>query len=206
MIRPPGWNGVAFSERSDGDARNDRDVRSAVAELLGVDSEWAEVVQVHGGTVIEATEPGVGGDADALWTKRPRLPLAVFTADCFGIVLMSDNAVGVAHAGWRGAVAGVVGELREEMSAKGHGPTRAAVGPGIGSCCFEVGPEVAEKFTDVTTTSWGTRSVDLRAVISQELAGLDLWTADACTFHEPWWFSHRSDGTTQRLATIGWIP
>ena len=205
MIRPPGWNGVAFSERSDGDVRNDPDARVAAAERLGVDREWAEVTQVHADKVVRVAEPGPGGDADALWTTEPGLPLAVFTADCFGAVLMGDRAIGVAHAGWRGAAAGVVAKLRAEMAASGQGPTRAALGPGIGPCCFEVGPEVAEQFADVSTTSWGTISVDLRASISRQLADLEMWTADACTFHEPWWFSHRSDGTTERLASIGWI-
>lgn len=206
MIRPPGWSGVAFSERSDGDIRNDEGARIAAAARVGVDERWAEVVQVHGDSVVEVTEPGVAGEADAMWTKHPGLPLAVFTADCFSVVLMGEKAVGVGHAGWRGVAGGVVAQLREEMSMAGHRPTHAAVGPGIGPCCFEVGSEVAEQFTDVSTTTWGTRSVDLRAAISKQLAGLDVWAADACTFHEPWWFSHRSDGTTERLASIGWVP
>jgi YfiH family protein len=205
MIRPPGWSGVAFSERSDGDVRNDPSARVAAAERLGVDNEWAEITQVHADNVVRVAEPGPGGEADALWTTERGLPVAVFTADCFGVVLLGDHAVGVAHAGWRGAAAGVVGKLRAEMTDSGHGPTRAALGPGIGPCCFEVGPEVAEQFADVSTTSWGTRSVDIRASISKQLADLEMWTTDACTFHEPWWFSHRSNGTTQRLASIGWL-
>jgi hypothetical protein len=206
MIRPPGWSGVAFSERSDGDLRNDQVARFAAAERLGVDQAWAEITQVHADTVVRVAEPGVGGEADALWTTEPGLALAVFTADCFGVVLKSDHAVGVAHAGWRGAAAGVVGKLRAEMIDAAESPTHAALGPGIGPCCFEVGAEVAEQYADVSATTWGAASVDLRAAISRQLAGLEIWTADACTFHEPWWFSHRRDGSTQRLATMGWIP
>ncbi|HEX6299105.1 MAG TPA: polyphenol oxidase family protein [Acidimicrobiia bacterium] len=206
MISPPGWSGVAFSERSDGDLRNDASARSAAAGRIGLDQDWAEVTQVHGDTVIEATEPGVGGEADALWTTQRGLPLAVFTADCFGVVLVADGAVGVAHAGWRGLVAGVVPKLRAAMDEAGNAPVRAAVGPGIGPCCFEVGSEVAELFTAEATTTWETDSVDLRAELSEQLAGLDVWTANACTFHDPGWFSHRFDGTTKRLATIGWVP
>jgi polyphenol oxidase len=206
MIRPPGWSGVAFSERSDGDVRSDPEIRRAVAEVLGVGDDWAELTQVHGNAVIEVAGPGVGGEADAIWTTKRDLPLAVFTADCFGVVLLSDEAVGLAHAGWRGVASGVVGKLLETMSGEGHAPTRAALGAGIGACCFEVGPEVADQFTDVSSTTWGTSSVDLRAAISSQLAGLEIWAAEACTFHEPRWFSHRADATTQRLATIGWIP
>lgn len=206
MISPPGWSGVAFSERSDGDLRHDPSARSAVARVVGIDEDWAEVTQVHGDTVIEATGPGVGGEADALWTRQRGLPLAVFTADCFGVVLVADGAVGVAHTGWRGMVAGVAGKLRAEMDGAGYAPFRSAVGPGIGPCCFEVGSEVAELFAAHATTTWGTDSVDLRAQVSRQLAGLEMWTANECTFHDPGWFSHRFDGTMKRLATIGWVP
>jgi hypothetical protein len=206
MISPPGWSGVAFSERSDGDLRHDPNARSSLAASIGIDEAWAEVTQVHADTVIEATESGAVGEADALWTRQRGLPLAVFTADCLGVVLVSEGAVGVAHAGWRGMAAGVVGKLRAAMSAAGHVPIRAAVGPGIGPCCFEVGPEVAEMFAAVATTSWGTDSVDLRAEASRQLPGLEVWTANGCTFHDPGWFSHRLEGTTKRLGTIGWVP
>lgn len=206
MIRPPGWSGVAFSERSDGDIRNDPGSRSGVSRRLGIDDEWAEVTQVHGATVIRVTAPGPAGEADALWTTERGLPLAVFTADCFGVVLSCDHAVGVAHAGWRGAAANVVEKLRATMSEAGHAPQRAALGPGIGPCCFEVGPEVADLFDEVATTNWGTTSVDLRAALSAQLPGLEMWIADDCTFHDEGWFSHRSDGTSRRLASIGWLP
>lgn len=196
---------MAFSERSEGDLRHDMSARSAVARAVGIDEEWAEVTQVHGDTVIEATGPGVGGEADALWTRKRGLPLAVFTADCFGVVLVADGGVGVAHAGWRGVVAGVAGKLRAEMEGAGYAPVGAAMGPGIGPCCFEVGSEVAELFADHATTTWGTDSVDLRAEVSRQLAGLEVWTANRCTFHDPGWLSHRFDGTTKRMATIGWV-
>jgi hypothetical protein len=149
----------------------------------------------------------MGGEGDALWSTVSRLPLAVFTADCFGVVLQAPDAVGVAHAGWRGASAGLLTKLRAEMTRSGHAPIRAAVGPGIRACCFEVGDEVATEFDGFTAaTSWGTVSVDLAAYIVSELPGLRVWTADSCTRHQPGWFSHRRDQTTERLATIAWLP
>lgn len=207
MIQPPGWDGVAFSQGSDGDLRNDRDARSQAARALGVSPDWAEVRQVHGGDVVEVNSPGDAGEADALWTSERGLPLAVFTADCFGVVLSASDALGVAHAGWRGARAGLVTRLRQEMTANGHQPSRAAIGPGIGPCCFEVGPEVAAEFPGgVASTTWGTTSVDLPGVIEAQLVGVETWSLPSCTRHEPGWFSHRGDGTNQRLATIGWLP
>jgi copper oxidase (laccase) domain-containing protein len=113
----------------------------------------------------------------------------------------------VAHAGWRGAGAGLLTRLRTEMAQAGHTPTHAAVGPGIGPCCFEVGEEVATKFYDFrAVTSWGTNSVDLVASLTAELSGLEIWGANSCTLHQPGWFSYRRDQTSERLATVGWLP
>ncbi|HEU4320809.1 MAG TPA: polyphenol oxidase family protein [Acidimicrobiia bacterium] len=206
MIQPPGTDGVAFSDRSDGDMRDDPASRERLSNGLRIPSEWATVSQVHRSDVIEVAEPGNAGAADALWTRVSGLPLAVFTADCLGVVLIADAGVGVAHAGWRGVDAGVVARLREEMGSAGSHPVRAYVGPGIGPCCFEVGPEVAERFPGaISRTTWGTQSVDLAAALGDQLAGVTLYTMAACTMHEDAWYSHRQDGTPARLATLGWI-
>jgi hypothetical protein len=207
MNRPPGVHGVAFTDRGEGDQRNDMTARSALSSWLGISRRWATVRQVHGTTTLRAAEPGQLGDADALWTDVSGLPLAVFTADCFGVVLQSASAVGVAHAGWRGTAGGVVAALREEMTAQGHAPLRAAVGPGIGPCCFEVGPEVGERFPlDLAETTWGTTSVDLVSSLRRQLEGIDVWVSGGCTSHDPGLYSHRRDRTLLRHASIGWIP
>ena len=204
MIRPP-WDGVAFSDAADGDIRNDLTARARLAVRLAIEPEWASVRQVHGSVVLKADAPGDVGEADAIWTDRRDLPVAVFTADCLGVALLSSGAVGVAHAGWRGAAAGVVAHLREQMSGEGHHPDRAAVGPGIGPCCFEVGPEVADRFDTVSKTSWGTTSVDLAGSVAADLAGIEVWDSRACTHHGENWFSHRRDATKDRLATVAWL-
>ena len=207
MILVPGGDGVAFTEAEDGDQRQDRKNRNAVSAALGLPGEWASVTQIHGDTVYRVDGPGLIGDGDGLWSTVPRLPLAVFTADCFGVVLHAPDAVGVAHAGWRGARAGLVTRLRKEMADAGHDPTRAALGPGIGACCFEVGEEVATEFGRFRSmTTRGTTSVDLAASIGSELSGLEVWSTDSCTLHHPGWFSYRRDQTPLRLATIGWLP
>lgn len=206
MIRPPGWDGVAFSEKSDGDIGSDGESRLAAARQLVIRPDWAEVSQVHGNTVTRVDQPGAAGEADALWTSEPGLPLAVFTADCFGVVLVSEGAVGVAHAGWRGAAAGVIERLSSVMATAGHPPSGAAVGPGIGPCCFEVGPEVAQEFDGhLAVTTWGTLSVDLPGVVAGQLGGLETWVSGGCTRHEKTWFSHRENGTPKRMAAIGWL-
>ncbi|MGH8946810.1 MAG: polyphenol oxidase family protein, partial [Acidimicrobiia bacterium] len=150
--------------------------------------------------------PAAMGEADAMVTDVPGLPLAVFTADCFGVVLTSDSLAAVAHAGWRGAASKMVTVLREEMTRLGGPPNRAAIGPGIGPCCFEVGPEVGRLFPDhLAVTSWGTDSVDLEGALRDQLEGLDIWADGRCTRHYGDMLSHRRDGTRERMAAIGWL-
>lgn len=197
--------GAAFTTPADGDIRADPETRQRVSARLGIPSEWATVEQVHGGDVLVVGEPGAAGRADGLVTTSPDLPLAVFTADCLGVVLHGPGTVGVAHAGWRGLAAGVLEATWKAMDALGGHPTMASVGPGIGPCCFEVGEEVADVFeAEVATTSWGSRSVDLRAVVARRLADIDLVVDERCTAcgGGP---SHRRTGTPARMATLGWL-
>lgn len=207
MIRPPGTTGAAFSEASDGDLRRHFEARNEASSSLGIPSAWAWVTQIHGHDVVRVSQSGGAGAADALWTSERNLPMAVFTADCLGVVLQATDAVGVAHAGWRGASQAVVTSLRTAMTHSGFEPKRAYLGPGIGSCCFEVGSDVSERFREHTaTTTWGTTSVDLVESVSTELVGMEVWTAGACTFHEDSLFSHRQDATQDRMAALGWLP
>lgn len=206
MIQPPGLRGVVFTDGTDGDLRHDLEARRTLASRAGVPRRWATVAQVHGNSVVRVDRPGDAGQADALWTTEADLAVAVFTADCFGVVLIGEGVIGVAHAGWRGTRAGVVGRLRAEMSEAGHPPERAAVGPGIGPCCFEVGPEVLVEFRGhMSTTMWETPSVDLRGAIGDQLDGLDVWVSTECTHHGEAMFSHRRDGTPMRMAAVGWL-
>lgn len=206
MIRHPEQAGVAFSQSSDGDQRQFVN-RRRFSTKTGAPQHWATVRQVHGNVVHRAQREGVVGDGDAVWTTEHGLTLAILTADCFGVVMGSDGSVGVAHAGWRGVKAGVITALRMAMTDEHKEPTWAAIGPGIGGCCFEVGPEVADQFTGFTdVTSWGTTSVDLSAAIHGELDGVETWALESCTYSDAGWLSHRKNATKKRLATIGWLP
>lgn len=204
MITPAA--GVAFTSAVDGDLRSDEVARRHVSVLLGISPRWATVRQVHDIGVVEATDPGDLGEADALFTSRPGIPLAVFTADCLGVVVRGDGGVGVAHAGWRGMAAGVVGALVNAMMSAGLRPAQAFLGPAIGPCCFEVGEEVSHRFPEeVARTSWGTTSVDLVAAARRQLAGLEVWASGRCTMHQPDLFSYRVDATPARMAAIAWV-
>jgi polyphenol oxidase len=199
-------SGAAFSTAADGDLKSDEVARQVYAVRLGISGDWATVSQVHGANVVEVDRPGNAGEADALFTTRRRLPVAVFTADCFAVALIGPDGIGMAHAGWRGATKGVVAALRSEMQKAGVSPERAYIGPGIQSCCFEVGPEVLSRFEGYTsTTTWGTTSVDIKAAVRDQLAGLDVDASDACTRCGSGHFSYRRDATTERMAGVAWL-
>jgi YfiH family protein len=162
--------------------------------------------QVHGSEVVSVTAAGTAGEGDALVTDRPALPLAVRTADCVPVVVHAATGVAVAHAGWRGLSAGVLARARAALADMGAAPERAAIGPAIGSCCYEVGEDVAVRFPEfVSSTSWGTQSVDLVAAAKAELSDLQVWSADLCTMCESGFHSHRETGTARRQVTIGWM-
>ncbi len=207
MILPDGMRGAAFGAAGDGNGRDDREARSRISRSLGIPEAWAAVRQVHGADVIWAEQPGTLGDADALATTVPGLPLTVATADCLPVVLESPAAVGIAHAGWRGVAAGVVDALRASMAAAGHYPVQAAIGPGIGPCCFEVGPEVTAALPDAAaTTEWGTPSVDLPGALGSSLEGLEVWRAPGCTRCDAAYHSYRRNGTAARQVAVAWLP
>lgn len=131
--------------------------RRRAAAALGVPPERLCVArQVHGTTCltleapVESTAPP---EADALVTSRPDLLLGVTSADCAPVLLADPLAgvVGAAHAGWRGALAGVLEAAVAAMVRAGAVPARivAAVGPCIGRRSYEVGPELRARFLEV---------------------------------------------------------
>ena len=130
--------------------------RARVTEALGVAADrLATPYQVHGtdAVIVEtAWEPGQGPRADAVVTNRPGVAVGVGTADCGPILLADTTArvVGAAHAGWRGALAGVAEAAVEAMVVLGARRERivAVLGPSISQANYEVGPELVGQFTD----------------------------------------------------------
>jgi YfiH family protein len=173
---------------------------------VGAPNAWATIRQVHGAEIVVVDRAGDHGPGDALVTTAAGLGLAIFTADCAGVVIEAAGGVGVAHAGWRGARAGVVAALLERMAELGLVATRAHLGPMIGPCCFEVGAEVAAEFPGfLSTTTWGTTSVDLPSALRAQLGGLSTDAASECTFHDPGLLSHRRTHAPDRMAAVGWL-
>ena len=121
-----------------------------LAEKAGLDgAAWAH--QVHGGQVLYVSEPGLAGEADALWTDTPGLGVLGCSADCPLILVGGprddgSNIVGLAHASWRSTVKGITRELLTQMIVGGLDPARAHgfICPSAGPCCYDVGEEVRQ--------------------------------------------------------------
>jgi hypothetical protein len=188
--------------------------RRRAADQAGVDPDrMAMGWQVHGTELREWTEappdrayaePG-GKDlerVDGHLTRAPGLGLLVLVADCFPVALSDGGQAAMLHCGWRPLAGGIVEKALERFD----GTPAAAVGPGIGGCCYEVGDEVLEAFADVDGAATG-RMLDLRVVIAAKLAAAgvtDVQHVDECTSCSPErYFSHRRDrGVTGRQAGI----
>jgi purine-nucleoside/S-methyl-5'-thioadenosine phosphorylase / adenosine deaminase len=160
--------------------------------------------QVHGTDLLEwdappsdraYAEPGgkVLPRVDGHLTVEPNLALLVLVADCYPVALSDGARTAILHCGWRPLAGGIIERAIERFDE----PPSAAVGPGIGGCCYEVGPEVLEAFGDLEGVASG-RMLDLRAVIGRKLAAAGVAQVqhlDHCTSCRPdLYFSHRRDG------------
>ena len=147
----------------------------------------ATLQQVHSAECVAgAGRGGVLGTGDALLENTPGAVVAVKTADCIPLLLVDPGhrAVAAVHAGWRGTVAGIA---RSAVAALGAqfgsrtGDLRAAIGPAIGKCCYEVGPEVAARFgVD------GRAHIDLAETVRRQLeaagvGGQRIYMSGLCT-------------------------
>jgi YfiH family protein len=122
------------------------------------DGRIVTMKQVHGDQIVEIHDNKLkeAGEADGMITATPGIVLGVLTADCVPILFLApkQKAVAAVHAGWRGTLAGIaqkaIGALKEKFGADVD-EIEAALGPAIGSCCYEVGPDVLEPMRE----RWG---------------------------------------------------
>ena len=182
--------------------------------------------QVHETTVRLCTSADAGKGlererdytADALITCEANLPLTVFSADC-GVILLYDpvqKAVGAVHAGWRGCAAGILEKTAQAMEEHfGSHPEdlRSAIGPCIGSCCFETDSDVSDAMLSALGEAAAPYLERRGAKWHVDLAGLNrLWLLraglkpehiDVCSLctacHPQWFWSHRKMGSARGL-------
>ena len=204
---------VGILTGDDRDAVRDNRIRLAGA----LERNPAGVVmarQVHGAKLRKhaaAQEPRIYADlaaspeeVDAHLTDNPDLTPLVMVADCLPVAMVGPRGVAMAHCGWRGLAAGIIAETAGAIEGRS-----AAIGPGIGPCCYEVGAEVLAEFDDLDGVAAG-RMLDLTAVARGLLgrAGItEVESVDLCTSCNPdLFYSHRRDGErTGRQAGLAWI-
>ena len=228
----PGPYRVAFSTRAGGvsegafeslnlgvytddEAENVYENRRRLCARVGVEPETATMPwQFHSAVVTKAdgrgiVTPGLEFErCDGLWTDEPGRALVALSADCLPIALARVNgqpAVAALHVGWRGLLAGIV---EAGAAALGSGKLAAAIGPGIGACCYEVGDEVAapfrKRFGDEVVLG---RNLDLAEAAERALRAAGCETVERvglCTSCvEELFFSHRRDrGRTGRQGIV----
>jgi YfiH family protein len=204
-----------------------RSNRAALAAALGLDPDRIAIGrQVHESKIVRHDGPQdpapystAGVDppvVDGHWTNAEALALLVFVADCLPIALAGNGAVAMLHGGWRPLAAGIVDGGVDALA--GSGPIAAAIGPGIGPCCFEVGDEVVAAFAGLGRgiaapsageEPGGRSMLDLPEVATRllERRGVEVADrSDLCTRCNPdLFFSHRGQGPeTGRQAGLVW--
>jgi YfiH family protein len=172
--------------------------------------------QVHG-TAVEiresAPEPGAPlREADAQITATCKLTPLVLVADCVPLLLGTADAVAAVHCGWRGVAGGIVEKALAAVRERARGDVFAALGPGIGACCYEVGPEVLAAFEARGHEQRPGRRLDLPGAVRHELERFAvpaerIHACGLCTSCNPQlFFSHRRDGgQTGRQAGLAWL-
>ena len=197
---------------TDDDPERVRENRSLLAADVGLERDRIAMGwQVHGSDIREWNGPPAAGDelekVDGHATTLTGLGLLVLVADCLPVALIAPGRVAMLHCGWRPLAAGIL--EKAVAGFRGGEKPAAAIGPGIGRCCYEVGEEVLAEFADLDGVASG-RMLDLRLVARRKLeaAGVrQIEDVDLCTSCRPdLFFSHRRDnGVTGRQAGVAWL-
>ncbi|MEL6666862.1 MAG: peptidoglycan editing factor PgeF [Pseudomonadota bacterium] len=201
------YESLNIGQGSDDEAQNIRDNRDRIRDALGAE-KLLSCFQVHSAKVVTVTEPWrTRPQADAMVTRVPGLALCVLSADCVPVLFADAEAgiVGVAHAGWKGAIAGVCEATLDAMEAIGAARENitGAIGPAIQQASYEVGPEFRDTF--VGDQEWTDRlfvagkddrsHFDLTGyveavLLNQGIAAVDNLGLDTCALEEDY-FSNR---------------
>lgn len=218
MLRAPVLSDLAhgFTGRAEGDLRRTVHAgQAALVERLGGRGALRTVQQVHSARVLRAealADPTGEGDvpeADGLVCTTPGMVIAVRVADCVPVLLAGPGGVAAVHAGWRGTAGDIVrvgARALAEACGCEVGALRAAVGPSIRGCCYEVGDEVIEGVGAVAPgRRWLTgRHVDLAAANAAilEALGIPAEVVGGCTRCGEGWYSHRRGDVERQVGAI----
>jgi YfiH family protein len=158
-----------------------------LADIPARFAQLATLKQVHSASCVAAGgRAGLLGEGDALLEDRPGSVVAVRTADCIPILLVDERrrAVAAVHAGWRGTVSRIAGEAVAAMS-RSFGTRaedlHAAIGPGIGKCCYQVGAEVAARFGGQGSGHIDLADANRRQLEEAGVTGRRIYASNLCT-------------------------
>ena len=221
---------VVMSEAADGDVAVGNTAVGGPGRLLATDDgpsagmlgevprPWTALDQVHGATVAVVGEPGgaSGTPADAMVTDRPGVALSIRVADCVPVALLGHSSIAVAHAGWRGLVAGVLeATVAALVEADGSSAVslEAVVGPHVGPCCYEFGADDLARLVAAfgpgvaAETRNGRPALDLAAAVSVVFGrrGVTATFDGVCTSCDERHWSFRATGTACRQAMLAWM-
>ncbi|MBS1878833.1 MAG: laccase domain-containing protein [Actinobacteria bacterium] len=215
-VSAPPFDTLNLGLLTDDEEANVVENRRRLAAALGIDPASVPIArQIHGAEILVHAGPqspspfAVPGtplpEADGHVVTTPGLTPLVFVADCLPIALLGPGGLALLHCGWRPLAAGILAR-----GAAAVGATDAAIGPGIGPCCYEVGEEVLEVFGHLGAGIAEGRMLDLPEVARRLLAATGVRRVEAaglCTSCESeLFFSHRRDGgRTGRQAGLAWL-
>lgn len=183
-----------------------------------LDRPWTSLRQVHGARVVAVACPGEGAgeEADAAVSAAAGVALAVLSADCAPVALAGDGGViGVAHAGWRGLLGGVLEATVAAMRAMGGDRIEGVLGPCIHAECYEFGARelglVVDRYGSQVAAEdrHGRPALDLPAAVRVALADERVSLVgdlDVCTACSPGHWSWRAGRDRARQATVVWVP
>ena len=176
--------------------------------------------QTHSTICINLDQYTQNIEADAIWTTRRNLPIAIMTADCLPIIITNQAGEFVAgiHAGWKGLLAGIIQNTMTQLAAQFDPQLfQVFIAPHICHKCFEVGIDVYQKFVaqDNNNTKYFTQIANdkylanLSGIASNILHSYgitEISNKHICTrCHNNWFYSYRIDQNNGRIATIAWI-
>ena len=201
--------GMNLSFHVGDDEKNVVENRRRFFGALGIDyQKIAFPRQIHSDTLQVVSQPGEYPACDGLMTDSGGVPLVVTIADCVPIALYepTKNVIALIHAGWRGTAQAIVAKAVDMMVEKfglSAGEIVAFLGPSAGSCCYEIGSDVAESFSEVHLEHRGNKMfLDLKRANLDQLLGNGLQAhnievSEFCTICNPTLFhSHRRDKTS----------
>ena len=192
--------------------------RSIMKDYYGLPSDPVWINQTHSPICVDASSTKRIVEADASFTINPGVVCAILTADCLPVFVSKKDGsmVGIAHAGWKGLVSGVIENLIESFHCNG-GDLVVHLGPAISKNFFEVGVEIKDLYLSKNSNFARSFSVysgkhyldlyDAAKVILESLNILLISGGDRCTFKESdEFFSYRRDGINSgRMAHLIWL-